>query len=131
MCPKRYQVSTTISPFTWYQIQRLATEYGTQREVIARAVELLEAHTEAKHTPPDNLMSVDTRQDTSAAIGARLWARAGDLDPFAYYSADHAAKAAAIFLTAEGVEVLDWDEEPQDIERLIYAYLYDEFLDPD
>ena len=43
MTKKRYQVSTTISPATWYQVHRLATEYGTIREVIARAVEMLDA----------------------------------------------------------------------------------------
>ena len=40
---KRHQISTTVSPHTWYQVHRLATEYGTIREVITRAVMLLDA----------------------------------------------------------------------------------------
>ena len=46
MTPKRYQISTTISAVTWYQIVRLTVDYGTKREVITRAVQLLEAHTD-------------------------------------------------------------------------------------
>ena len=46
MTPKRYQISTTVSPATWYQIVRLTVDYGTKREVITRAVNLLEAEHE-------------------------------------------------------------------------------------
>lgn len=67
MTKKRYQISTTVSPHTWYQVHRLATEYGTIREVITRAVMLLDAEywlrvEEQRH--PDPFSDIDAGLDT-------------------------------------------------------------------
>ena len=64
---KRYQISTTISPVTWDQIEHLVTHYGTKREVITRAVMLLDAEywlrvEEQRH--PDPFSDIDAGLDT-------------------------------------------------------------------
>jgi hypothetical protein len=126
---KRYQISTSISRYTKRQIDRLRSQYGTIREVITRAVELLDQqtnNTDPLAYDPETYDIQRTEGQSCAELGSHLWALAGDMSILEadekYGGLWRAAKEAAAVL-GDDVTVLDVDGEPMDNESLIHIYL--------